>query len=95
MAPGVKLVKSANPESALSELRQLAEMIYQHADGQRWDELPHLLASFDQLLRAQHFTAVHAKNLQNIQSTVNAATELARQRRDEIGRLVNALGGPA
>ncbi len=88
------MANTASPEAYLRQLKQLADAIRQRADTQRWDDLPQLIAQFDQVLRSGRFAPGQTKLIENIQSTVNEAIELTRQRRDEIGRLVNALGNP-
>lgn len=89
--PGPKLDKPI-PDQIIAHLRALAAAIFSAADGQRWDETKKLLAEFDGVVRKVPFNGKHREVVEELLANVENATRLAVERRDEIGRLINALG---
>lgn len=93
MEPGPRLSINTTPDPRLQELAKLATAIHQAADNQQWDDLAALLPRFDAQARSIRFGPQAKAQLQAITTRIDEARQLAAQRRDEIGNLLNGLTG--
>lgn len=84
------------PDQLIVYLEAKAAAIFSAADQQQWDEMDSLRTEFDGVVKKVPFNPAHKELITSLLAKIDSATNLAIERRNEIGRLVNALGkGPA